>query len=292
MALAAEEAAEAIELMPTGILDHELDPDKVVPMELIKYNAGALVKINYPGYHIDGAKGTEEVIPRAIHCYQVIERITGLTNEHKVEAFIRSLYGGALTDAEAELARSQLGITNADNGVQAGQGQDVCTSGNFIARYCYLAGDEDSRHNQLEGIRYLKKPTSMPVQRWKTVLYQKNEAVAYLQGNTEQPYSEDQMKRYFFDSCPKAWRDEYTSNGANNLNTADITQIVAFMKRQEARSRAKSAANRVKQLTNNKDTGDKRAHHMRRYDGDRPDRSAPGGRNNRSRNDKHAPRRS
>ena len=63
------EATEAITSMPIGILEHEAEPSKAPRMEIIEYqgHGDPPIKINFPSYIIDGARGPEEIIPQAMH---------------------------------------------------------------------------------------------------------------------------------------------------------------------------------------------------------------------------------
>ena len=281
MAPLSEDAAQAIALMPVPVLEQEIDTEKAIKMTLIKYSAGAFAKVSYPAYLIDGSQGLKEIIPHAMHCVQVIRQLPNLNHHQKAQAFIRSLYGGALTDANAAYTECDQGLTNADTGAA-----NPITFEDFVRCYTYKTGHPLSRYNQLEGIRFLSKPTNMPVHRWKIVFFSKNQAVPYCRGNQEQPLSDDTMRQYFFHSFPKRWRDEFTNNGSNNLATVDLQGIMSFMQQQEAKAQAKAAENHAKQMTENAHKSEGRSRKRRTYDSNRPEDSAPGGRNNRFKNQK------
>jgi hypothetical protein len=138
-----------------------------------------------------------------------------------------------------------------------------------VIRYCHLVGHTEDRYNQREGIKHLQKPHNVKVQHWLSILDHKNSLIPYLNG-TGNRYTDEEMRRVLFCSMPLKWQEEFTSNGNNDVGTSTTQTIVTFMKQQEAKARAKSAANKAKQMTENhgqlKKSSDKRSND----DGNRP----------------------
>jgi len=88
---------------------------------------------------------------------------------------------------------------------------------------------------------------NIKVQRWESILNEKNEIIPYLQG-TGDKHDDDEKRRMFFKSMPSSWQNAFTSNGNNDISTASHSSIVKFMKQQEAIAKTKAAVNRAKQV--------------------------------------------
>jgi hypothetical protein len=71
------------------------------------------------------------------------------------------------------------------------------------------------------------------------------------QGNGN-PHDDNEMKWVFFRSMPETWKDAFTNDGNNDISSSSIDALNTFMKQQEARARAKAAANKAKQLIDRK----------------------------------------
>lgn len=282
MAIISPEAAKALALMPVPVTEEDTNPDKAYELQPFKYTKGD-DKYTFQAYSINGSKGTVEAIPHAIHCQQVLDEIEDLGHLDKAKAFKKTLAGMALdyckqvyNDLEAAL---RVQDTPAD---QRMAGTAIASFDYFIKTYCFKYGQKQSRYNQLEGIRHLSKPTTnaVSVQQWRCILYNKNKAVTYCKGAGDQrEYNDDQMKRHFFNSMPRTWRESFTENGNNDLADCTLDYIVTYMTEAEGRSAAKDAENKAKQQLANNDPSKKR-----KYDKDRPEGSAPGGRAKRQKN--------
>ena len=246
MAPLSEEAIKALELMPVGLLPTEIGGDEV-HLETIKYTTASLRKLGYPGYYISGNGGVEEAIPHAMHTEAVINELDSISNVERAMAFKKSCAGTALKYANVALRSCRVGMSNTDQN-NADPTAERKTFHDFVVEYCLCYGHTEDRYNQQQGIQFLRKPVDVKVQRWVTVLKDKNDCLPYLQG-TGEVYNDDEMRRIFFKSMPMKWQDEFTSNGNNDISTATFEVLFNFMKQQEASAKTKSAVNRAKQAT-------------------------------------------
>ena len=232
--------------MPVPLLASEVDPNKASKMQPFKYSEGT-AKAVFPAYYTNGAEGEKDIIPHAMHCYDVINRISALNEQQKALAFMMTLYGGALTDAQEAFTEHTDALSNHALPQDEQKDKEISTFEDFIKDYCGKAGHDMSKHNQLEGLRYLKKPNNMPTERWKTTLTNKNKAVSYCKGDNEVPLTNTQFKHVLFGSFPKKWKDEFSSNGTTNIAGASIPDIMKFMRSEEAKAMAKVAIEKARQ---------------------------------------------
>jgi hypothetical protein len=164
----------------------------------------------------------------------------------KALAFKKSCAGLALTNANAALQSKRTGLMNTDNN-NADATQPRATFWDLVVDYCQRYGHTEDTYNQRKGILHLQKPLQVKVQRWATILKEKNNLVNYLVGSGT-PYTGEEMNRIFFESMPLKWQESFTSNGNNDISPFSYATILTFMKQQEATSKAKIAANKAEQL--------------------------------------------
>ena len=128
------EAAEAMALMRIDILEHEIDPSKAPRMEQIKFQCheDPTIKIGFSSYIIDGALGTEEIIPHAMHNLQMLRQWPNLMHTQRAHAHMRTLVGAALSLAETAFNEYREGLANADTGHRPNQGEVVVDFEQFI----------------------------------------------------------------------------------------------------------------------------------------------------------------
>jgi len=249
MAPITEEAVKALELMPVGLLESEIDSDKAPKLESIKYTTLTLRKLSYLGYYINGMGDLEEVVPHAIQLEAAINEWTNIGHVEKAMAFKKSLAGTALATANSALQSLRTRMENQD----ANRNDEPrATFHDFIVAYCQETGHTEDRHNQREGIRYMKKTNpEISVHQWWAVLARKNDLIPYLQGQGN-THDDNEMKWVFFKSMPESWKDAFNSDGNNDISASTIKSIKTFMKQQEAKSRAKMASNKARQTAEKK----------------------------------------
>ena len=243
------EAVKALALMPVPLLDYEIDSSKAPKLESIKHTTTDNTKLAYLGYYITGSGEQQEIIPHAMQMEASInEWGPHIGQLERVLAFKKSLLGTALATANKVLDLYRQNLINQDNQLEGNR----TTFHDFMVAYCHEFGHTEDKHNQREGIRYMKKThREISTGQWKHIIKDKNDAVNYMQGHGR-PHPNEEMNRIFFNGMPEVWKDTYTSNGSNDISTATLESILTFMKQQEATSKAKSAANSAKQALERK----------------------------------------
>ena len=76
MAPTTDEATKALELLPIGLSESEVDSDKAPNLESLKSSSSALRKLNHLGCHVNGMGDLEEVAPHTIQLEGAINEWT------------------------------------------------------------------------------------------------------------------------------------------------------------------------------------------------------------------------
>ena len=232
-------------------------------------------------YVCDGVGGLQVIIPHVMGFQLAIEE-AGLDEPSKSVQFRKTVAGSALS-IWADVIR-----TMGDAAVQAATFNEV------IQRYLRTAGAaDDARHNQIEGLMHLRKPKSMTCHEWQ-VSFQLGHDVAALLPGAAPVLDDASLKRVYLKSYPDAWSNKYIDSKGNNIADHAMHDITAFMNSQAAQSAQRQRHNEQSQRAkSNKGNGTyKRAkkgrptYQRNGRDKYRQERDAPGGRQNKSRNQK------
>ena len=223
------EAAQALLLMPVPLRDEDWDLSiKVKPIMAITFRHG-FTKYSYLGRTFSGREGTALAIPHAMETELAIRRMaTGYVNLP-----VATLATGLLASLTG-IALAYGAQVFDDNVANLGTGGNMSFK-DFILAYVAQFGTDQDRQNQLEGLAYVKKPPGCQVTRWNQIFFVLNEAVDYCRGSGTKLVGANYRQAYF-KSFSKPWQDAFLSNGSQNLHTATVQEITAFMLQREGAS--------------------------------------------------------
>ena len=240
---------------------------------LCTYEVGKQKKKLYlQGYAISG-EGEEDLANVIAHAETVGGNVNHLKTgeENKCHVFQSLLTGKAHETFASKLTEHEEAVIQYDNNEGEESARmtfmDVCSS--YLHAFC---DDGDEARKQSDGVKAMKKPRNITVKKWKSNFKKANDAIESLKGSVKKLEGNDYVHSYTM-SHPDTWVEHFKDSDNHQANRYDETAVYHFMKKQEYKAQKAMEDNDKKQRS-------KRKPYKYREDND-----APGGRNNKYKNE-------